>query len=134
MKTIIFYLAVSLAFTLLSVTSHSKPIDVKLKSGQVLIYEWNRKEILQISDSKNVPDWMQTNRFSITITNRSENKLIFTAQMLKKTEQHIQAGEIYTRNYAFPELKNYFWEIWEPETSEEILYSLPFNYEMNLNT
>jgi len=77
---------------------------------------------------------MQTNRFSITITNRSENKLIFTAQMLKKTEQHIQAGEIYTRNYAFPELKNYFWEIWEPETSEEILYSLPFNYEMNLNT
>lgn len=134
MKTSIFYLVFLLSFFLFSVSSGAKQLEVKLKVHEELIYEWTEKEVFITPDLKRVSTWVQTNRFSITIINISERKLSFTAQMLKKTERHLQANDTYTKDYAFPELKNYFWEIWEPETSEEILYSLPFKYEMDLNT
>jgi hypothetical protein len=134
MQPIRFSTVLVFLLTLYSFFSIGNPIKVNLKAGEVLIYEWNKKEILKITNRENAPDWMQTNRFSIAITNRSGEKLLFTAQMLKKTEQHLQAGDIYTNDYAFPELKNYFWKIAEYETYEAILYPLSFKYEMDLTT
>jgi len=134
MKSIRFSTTLVFLLTIFSFFSIGNPIKIDLKPGEVLIYEWNKKEILKISDREKTPDWIQTNRFSITITNSSGEKLFFTARMLKKTEQHLQVGSIYTNDYAFPELKNYFWEIAEPETYDAILYPLSFKYEMDLTT
>ena len=134
MKTILFFAAIVFAFVLLSVSTQAIQLEIKLNENEELIYEWTEKEVVLTHDLKRVPMWVQTNRFSITITNTSERKLSFTAQMLKKTERHLQANDIYTQDYAFPELKNYFWEIWEPETSDELLYPLQFKYELDLNS
>ena len=134
MKTIIFYLAFLHVSILLTLSSNAKQVQVKLNENEELIYEWTEKEVFLTPDLKRVPVWVQNNRFSITVTKISERKLSFTAQMLKKTERHLQADDIYTKDYAFPELKNYFWEIWEPETTEETLYPLQFKYELDLNS
>ncbi|MBV5313867.1 MAG: histidine kinase [Prolixibacteraceae bacterium] len=134
MKTIIFYLAFSLAFTLLSVTSHSYPIEVKLKANEVLIYEWTAKEVFLFPNKTQATDRIQTNRFSIIIGQIDGNKLTFTAQTVKQTEKHLQSDDLYAKDFAFPPFINYFWEFKEYGTDFEMLYPTKFKYELDIKT
>lgn len=134
MKTILFYLSFLLSFFLFSVSSNAKQLEVKLKVNEELIYEWTEKEVFFPTNQKPVTDRYQTNRFSLVMGKISDNKLSFTAQMLKKTEKYLQPDDFTSSDYAFPQLINYFWEIPAYNLPEEILYQVQFKYEFDLIT
>lgn len=134
MKSIRF--STTLVFLLIfsSFFSIGNPIEINLKAGEVLIYQWIEKDLLLFPDEKPATDRFQSIRFSITIDQINNNKLLYTAQMLKKTEKNLLTDQTRTYDYAFPKLINYFWQFKEPLTAEETLYSTKFKYELNLNT
>ena len=134
MKTIIFYLAFLLASILLTLSSNAKQVQVKFNENEELIYEWTEKEVFLPANQKPVTDRYLTNRFSLVMGKISDNKLSFTAQMLKKTERYLQSDEVYAKDYAFPQMNRYFREMNDSDIPEEILYQVQFKYELDLNT
>ncbi|MDP2058910.1 MAG: hypothetical protein Q8J97_04160, partial [Flavobacteriaceae bacterium] len=134
MKTFIFYLAIIIAIFLISLSSNAKQVQVKLTENEELIYEWTEKEVYYPAGQKPVTDRHQTNRFSVLIGKTSGNKLIFTAQMLKKAERFLQSDDVYAKDYAFPELVNYFWKMQDYDIPDEVLYPIQFSYELDLTT
>lgn len=134
MKTFIFYLAIIIAIFLISLTSNAKQVQVKLNENEELIYEWTEKEVFFSASQKPFTDRYQTNRFSVLVGKTSNNKLIFTVQMLKKTERFLQSDDVYAKDYAFPELVNYFWKMQDYDIPDEVLYPIPFSYELDLTT
>lgn len=134
MKTFIFYLAIIIAIFLISLSSNAKQVQVKLTENEELIYEWTEKEVYYPAGQKPVTDRYQTNRFSVLIGKTSGNKLIFTVQMLKKAERFLQSDDVYAKDYAFPELVNYFWKMQDYDIPDEVLYPIPFSYELDLTT
>ncbi len=134
MKTIIFNLAVLLASILLTLSSNAKQAQVNFKENEELIYEWTEKEIFFSADQKPFTDRYLTNRFSLVMGKINDNKLSFTAQMLKKAERYLQSDEVYAKDYAFPIMNRFFREIHLGDIPEEILYQVQFKYELDLNT
>lgn len=132
MKTIIFNLAVLLASILLALSSNAKQAQVKFNENEELIYEWTEKEVFFPVNQKPVTDRYLTNRFAIVMGKISDNKLSFTAQMIKKTERFLQSDEVYATDYAFPQMNRYFREMNDLDIPQEILYPIQFKYELNL--
>ena len=134
MKTIIFYLAFLLASILLTLSSNAKQGQVKFNENEELIYEWTEKEVFLPANQKPVTDRYLTYRFSLVIGKISDNKLSFTAQIIKKTERFLQSDEVYAKDYAFPQMNRFFWKMQDSDLPEEILYQVQFKYELNLST
>ncbi|MBW8331054.1 MAG: histidine kinase [Prolixibacteraceae bacterium] len=134
MKTIIFYLAFLLVSILLTLSSNAKQVQVKFNENEELIYEWTEKEVFLPANQKPVTDRYLTNRFSLVMGKISDNKLSFTAQIIKKTERFLQSDEVYAKDYAFPQMNRFFWKMQDSDLPEEILYQVQFKYELDLNT
>ncbi len=134
MRTIVFYLAVIIAFILLSHSSKAQSTRINIKENEEFIYEWTEKEVFHPESQKPRTDSYQLNRFSIIFGKIESNKISFTAKFLEKSEKYLQSDDIYGKDYAFPQLVNYFWEMPDYATSEEILYPIQFNYELNLKS
>ncbi len=134
MKTIIFHLAFLHVSILLTLSSNAKQVQVKLNEKEELIYEWTEKEVFLPANQKPFTDRYLTNRFSLVMGKISDNKLSFTAQIIKKTERFLQSDEVYAKDYAFPQMNRFFWKMQDSDLPEEILYQIQFKYELDLNT
>lgn len=134
MKTIIFYLGILLAFILLSVSSNAKQVEVKLKVNEELIYEWKCTHILPPTAGPSEFYGKNTIRYSLLTNKIENNKVFFTARILQDIYNAPYLGNSDFNDYGFPQLVKYYQTYQFEDILEEILYRIPFKFELDLTS
>ncbi len=134
MKTIRFSSIIVVVLTFLSFSSKAKPIEVNLKPGEVLIYEWTEKATAHSKEGIAFTDMTKTNRFSLEVNKVETNKLMFTAQMLHDVEDYSRKGTVNFIDNKFPQLNHSFRLRLTTDTYKEILYKIKFLFELDLTS
>lgn len=133
MKTIIFYLGILLAFILLSVSSNAK-VQVNLKVNEELIYEWKSAQLFPPSSNTAFPRERSTIRYSLSINKCDSVKIAFTARILHDIYDVSGSAITDFRDFGFPQLIKYYQVNDFNDILKEILYRIPFKFELDLNS
>jgi len=134
MKTIIFYLGILLAFILLSVSSNAKQVQVNLKVNEELIYEWKCTHILPPIAGPSEFYGKNTIRYSLLVNKIENNKVFFTARILQDIYNAPYLGNSDFNDFGFPQLVKYYQTYQFEDILEEILYRIPFKFELDLTS
>ena len=134
MKTIILYLAISLVFILLSVSSNAKQVQVNFKVNEELIYEWKCTHILPPIAGPSIFCGKNTIRYSLLVNKIENNKVFFTARILHDIYDIPHLGNTDFKDFGFPQLVKYYQTSSFDDILEEILYRIPFKFELDLTS
>lgn len=134
MKTIIFYLGILFAFILLSVSSNAKQVQVNLKVNEELIYEWKSAQLFPPSANRAFPLQRSTIRYSLSINKCDSVKIAFTARILHDIYDVSGSAITDFRDFGFPRLIKYYQVNDFNDILKEILYRIPFKFELDLNS
>ncbi|HCR89143.1 MAG TPA: hypothetical protein DIW50_01520 [Prolixibacteraceae bacterium] len=132
MKTINFHIALLLGFSLLPAISRSKQIPLRLTENQKLIYEWTAKNRILTPNSV-ITNEAKTIRYSLLVNKIANDKVFLTAQILKNSTDHSQYPGDFT-DVRFPQCAKKYEIPSVDGLSEEVLYQIEFQFELDLNT
>lgn len=120
-------------FSAISSFSVGKNIQLHLKENQELIYDYSNKEAIML-DTNFESITIQRKTFSIFINKVESEKVFFTARFLSYTEDVSNSRKKGFFDFRFPQLIYGFWNNTQKDISKEILYQIPFTFEIDLNT
>lgn len=134
MKTIIFYLAITLVFILIPDSSNAKRVQVNLLENEELIYEWKSTQQLPPSANLAYPRERSMIRYSISINKVDSDKIAFTARILHDIYDFSSTAITEIKDFRFPQLVKYNQAKDFNDILKEILYRIPFKFELDLNS
>ena len=132
MKTIKFCVTLILAFILLPAISDGKPISLQLKKNQEMVYEWNLKNGLFLSENPMIPNELKIVRFSFLVNKIEKNKAYLTAQFLQNVSDRPKSTG-YFNDIRFPLIQEYVGKS-ETDLAEEALFQAKFQIVVDLTT
>ena len=132
MKTIIFYLATTLAFILLAGSSKAQTKPINLTTNEELIYEWTEKANADSKEGIAITNMVKTSRFSLLINKAETNEVLFSAQMLHEVEDYPHKGTVNFIDNKFPQLSHSLSLLLTTDIYKEILYKIKFEFELDL--
>lgn len=134
MKTTIAHLILTSVFILLSVSSNAKQLQVNLRENEELIYEWKSAQLFPPSANRAFPRERSTIRYSLSINKCDSVKIAFTARILHDIYNVSSSALTDFRDFGFPRLIKYYQVNDFNDILKEILYRIPFKFELDLNS
>lgn len=132
MKLKILFLS-AISFCCLSSSLLGKNIQLHLSENQELVYEYTNQRIKKI-DNLYLRKDINTIKFSISVNKIVNETVFFTARLISDNTLSSSGNNTGFYDAGFPQLINSVVIHGRNKIGTEVLYQIPFDFEMNLNS